>query len=146
VANTGLGASVLVPTLTTRRVSTTVELREGQSLAIGGLLSDNFRESVNRFPVLGEIPILGALFRSSEFQKNKTELLIVVTPRLVKPLPPNFVLPTDNFKEPSRSEFFFGGKMEAAPPEPPTEGKAPQAAEKDAVSPQQDQSAGFEMK
>lgn len=146
VANTGLGASVLVPTLTTRRVSTTVELREGQSLAIGGLLSDNFRESVNRFPVLGEIPILGALFRSSEFQKNKTELLIVVTPRLVKPLPPNFVLPTDNFKEPSRSEFFFGGKMEGEPNAPQPDEDAPKAALKGAEAPQQDKSGGFEMK
>lgn len=112
VATSGLGTAVLVPTLTTRRVSTTVELREGQSLAIGGLLQDGLREQINRFPVLGEIPILGALFRSSEFQKNKTELLIVVTPRLIKPLAPDYKLPTDGLKEPTRSEFLFGGQLE----------------------------------
>lgn len=112
VATSGLGSTVVVPTFTTRRVNTTVQLREGQSLAIGGLLQDNFREQVKRFPILGEIPILGALFRSSEYQKNKTELLIVITPRLVKPLSPNYTLPTDSFVEPSRSELLFGGKME----------------------------------
>lgn len=112
VATSGLGSTVVVPTFTTRRVNTTVQLREGQSLAIGGLLQDNFREQVKRFPILGEIPILGALFRSSEYQKNKTELLIVITPRLVKPLSPNYTLPTDGFVEPSRSELLFGGKME----------------------------------
>lgn len=119
VATTGLGAAVLVPTLTTRRASTTVELREGQSLAIGGLLQDGVREQINRFPVLGEIPVLGALFRSSEFQKNKTELLIVVTPRLIKSLAPGYKLPTDGFKEPTRSEFLFGGKLEGKPAETP---------------------------
>ena len=112
VATSGLGGAVLVPTLTTRRASTTVELREGQSLAIGGLLQDDVREQINRFPMLGEIPILGALFRSSEFQKKKTELLIVVTPRLIKPLAPDYKLPTDGFKEPTRSEFFPGGELE----------------------------------
>lgn len=141
VSSTSLGASVLVPTLTTRRISTAVELREGQSLAIGGLLSDNFRESVNRFPILGEIPILGALFRSSEFQKNKTELLIVVTPRLVKPLAPDYALPTDNFKEPSRSEFFFGGKMEATPKDA-SQPEAPVAENKDETP----AAGGFQMK
>lgn len=141
VATTGLGAAVLVPTLTTRRISTAVQLREGQSLAIGGLLSDNFRENVNRFPILGEIPILGALFRSSEFQKNKTELLIVITPRLVKPLAPDYALPTDNFKEPSRSEFFFEGRMEATP-KAESQPAAPIAETKE----QAPTSDGFQMK
>lgn len=112
VANSNFGSSVVVPQLTTRRASTTVELRDGQSLAIGGLLQDNVREQINRFPVLGEIPILGALFRSTEFQKSKTELMIVVTPRLIKPLGANYALPTDGFKEPTRSELFFEGKLE----------------------------------
>ncbi len=109
------GPPVLVPTLTTRRASTTVELRDGQSLAIGGLLSDSTRENINRLPILGEIPILGALFRSSEYQTDKTELIIVVTPRLIKPLGSNYRLPTDAFKEPNRAEFFLEGRMEANP-------------------------------
>lgn len=106
------GATLAVPTLTTRRAATTVELRDGQSLAIGGLMKDNVREAIKRLPILGEIPILGALFRSSEFQTDKTELLIVITPRLIKPLPANYSLPTDAFKEPSRPEFFLEGRME----------------------------------
>jgi len=136
VAGTALGASVVVPTFTTRRVSTTVELKDGQSLAIGGLLRDNVREQVTRFPVLGELPVIGALFRSSEFQKDKTELLIVVTPRLVKPLNTNYLLPTDGFTEPSRSEFFYEGRMEGSPSGKPPGKSTP------AVEP----AGGFEMK
>ena len=77
-------------------------------------------QSVNRIPGLGELPILGALFRSSEFQKDKTELMFVITPRLVKPLPPDYALPTDAFVEPSRTEFFLEGKMEGTPPPAPS--------------------------
>src|SRR5688572_7748147 len=76
----------VVPAITTRRATTTVELADGQSFAIGGLLRDNVRESVKKVPFLGEVPILGALFRSSSFQKNETELVIIVTPHLVRPL------------------------------------------------------------
>lgn len=123
-------SSAVVPTLTTRRASTTVELRDGQSLAIGGLLKDNVKEAIKRLPVLGEIPVLGALFRSSEYQTDRTELLIVVTPHLVKPLAPNYALPTDAFKEPSRAQFFLGGQMEGssnkgeASPAPATDANA----------------------
>lgn len=115
VATTGLGGILAVPTFTTRRVSTTVQLRDGQSLAIGGLLQDNIKETVSRFPVLGELPILGALFRSSDFQKNKTELMVVVTPRLIKPLQPDYALPTDAFVQPDRGDFLFDGRMEGSP-------------------------------
>lgn len=127
------------PVFSTRRVSTTVQLREGQSLAIGGLLQDNFRETVKRFPFLGEIPILGTLFRSSDFQKEKSELLIVVTPRLSKPLAPDYILPTDGFVEPSRSELLFEGKMEGRKPENGQSEAKPAAAAQPA-------SGGFEMK
>lgn len=109
------GVNVSLPQLITRRASTTVELRDGQSLAIGGLLNNKVSEAVSRLPVLGEIPILGALFRSSSFTNNKTELLIVVTPRLIKPLAGNYSLPTDSFVEPSRTEFFLEGRMEGRP-------------------------------
>lgn len=119
IATTSLGGVLAVPTFTTRRISTTVQLRDGQSLAIGGLLQDNIKEQVKRFPVLGEIPILGALFRSSDFLKNKTELMVVVTPRLIKPLQPDPKLPTDAFMQPNRPEFLLEGKMEGSPEEPP---------------------------
>lgn len=114
VASTGLGAILAIPTFKTRRISTTVQLADGQSLAIGGLLQDNFREQVRRFPMLGEVPILGALFRSSNFQMDKTELMIVVTPRLVRPLQTDYPLPTDAFIEPARGEFLIQGRMESA--------------------------------
>jgi len=104
---------LLIPGLTTRRVSTTIELADGQSFAIAGLLKDNVREVVSKFPLLGDIPILGALFRSTSFQKNETELVVIVTPRLVKPLDPSEqTLPTDEYIEPSDLEFYLNGQME----------------------------------
>ena len=111
-----VGSSVsILPSITTRQASTTLQLHDGQSFAIGGLIKNNVTETIKAFPILGEIPILGALFRSSDFQNDKTELLFVVTPRLVKPLPPDYVLPTDGFIEPTRGEFFLEGKMEGKP-------------------------------
>jgi pilus assembly protein CpaC len=99
-----------VPAITTRRATTTIELADGQSFAIGGLMRDNVRESVKKVPFLGEIPILGALFRSSSFQKNESELLIIVTPHLVKPLDMTAqTLPTDYYVEPNDFEFYFMG-------------------------------------
>jgi pilus assembly protein CpaC len=103
----------LVPALTTRRVSTMIELGDGQSFAIAGLLKDEVREIVSKFPVLGDIPILGALFRSTSFQKNETELVIIVTPHLVKPLDmAKQTLPTDQFIEPDDFEFYLLGNLE----------------------------------
>lgn len=100
----------VVPAITTRRAATTIELADGQSFAIGGLLRDNVRESVKKVPFLGEVPILGALFRSSSFQKSETELVIIVTPHLVKPLDMNAqTLPTDYFVEPNDFEFYLMG-------------------------------------
>lgn len=112
VASTGLGAIVAVPTFKTRRISTTVQLRDGQSLAIGGLLQDNFREQIRRFPMLGEVPVLGALFSSSDYLMDKTELMIIVTPRLVQPLQPDHGTPTDAFIRPGRGEFLIQGRLE----------------------------------
>ncbi|MGB9150886.1 MAG: type II and III secretion system protein family protein [Burkholderiales bacterium] len=105
-------ARAILPSINTRRAATTVQLHDGQSFAIGGLIKNNITQNIRALPILGEIPILGALFRSSNFQTDKTELVFVVTPRLVKPLPPDYVLPTDNFNPPSRTEFFLGGRME----------------------------------
>lgn len=103
----------VVPAITTRRASTVVELADGQSFAIAGLISEELRENIAKFPVLGDIPILGALFRSSSFQKNETELVIVVTPHLVKPLDiAKQTLPTDQFIEPDEFEFYLLGNLE----------------------------------
>ncbi len=102
-----------IPAITTRRATTTIELADGQSFAIGGLMRDNVRESIKKFPILGELPIVGALFRSSAFQKSETELLIIVTPHLVKPLDMSAQsLPTDYFVEPNDFEFFLLGLAE----------------------------------
>jgi len=103
----------LVPGLTTRKASTTVELADGQSFAIAGLLDERIRDKISKFPLLGDIPVLGALFRSRDFQKNETELIIIATPHLVKPLDlAKQTLPTDFYIEPNDSEIFILGLME----------------------------------
>ena len=134
------GVTSVLPSFTLRRAETTVQLNDGQSFMIAGLVSNNVAETVNRFPGLGELPILGPLFRSSEFQNDKTELMFVITPRLVKPLPPDYALPTDSYVEPSRAEFFFEGKMEGDAPK--QRGQAP--AQQPGAAP--GKSGGFEMK
>jgi pilus assembly protein CpaC len=106
------GTTSILPSFTTRRAQTTVQLNDGQSFAIAGLIKSNVTETMKRFPGLGDIPVLGALFRSSEFQTEQTELMFVITPRLVKPLPPDYALPTDHFVPPSPNEFLLEGKME----------------------------------
>lgn len=103
----------VVPAITTRRVSTVIELADGQSFAIAGLLKEDIRESVSKFPVLGDIPVLGALFRSSSFKKNETELIVIVTAHLVKPLDmTKQTLPTDQYVEPNDFEFYLLGNFE----------------------------------
>ena len=72
------------------------------------------KQAVDRVTGLGEVPVLGALFRSSEFQGDRSELMFVITPRLIKPLDPNYILPTDSFTPPNRSEFYFGNKLEGS--------------------------------
>ncbi len=115
---TGIGKTVL-PSITTRRASTTVQLRDGQTFAIGGLIKSNVTATVARFPLLGELPILGALFRSSEFQRDRSELLFVITPHLVKPLEAGYRLPTDGYVEPSRADVLLRGKLEGEGPPAP---------------------------
>jgi pilus assembly protein CpaC len=105
----------VVPGLRTRRTSTTVELGDGQSFAIAGLLRENVRTIISKFPLLGDIPIIGALFRSKQFQKEETELIIIVTPHLVKPLDmAKQTLPTDFYVEPNDAEFYLLGRMEGS--------------------------------
>jgi pilus assembly protein CpaC len=106
-------AGIVIPALSTRKVQTSIELADGQSFAIAGLLRDDVREVATKFPLLGDIPVLGALFRSSAFQKNETELVVIVTPKLVKPLDMSKqTLPTDQFIEPNDLEFYLNGQVE----------------------------------
>ena len=111
---------VSIPGVQTRRASTVLELRDGESFAIAGLLQQDFETTVRQVPILGSIPIIGTLFRSTEFQKGETELLIVVTPRLVAPIKPSQVrLPTDRIEDPIPAEVILNGvaynpKTEAA--------------------------------
>ena len=103
----------VVPSLKSRRASSSLELADGQTIAIAGLISDNLRENVDKFPGLGEVPVLGMLFTSEEFLKDQTELVIFVTPRLAKPIArEDMKLPTDNFVEPSELGFYLLGQME----------------------------------
>ena len=103
----------LIPGLETRRMSTVVEMKDGQSFAIAGLLKSTVRESITKFPILGSIPVLGALFRSTQYQKNETELVVIVTPHLIKPLDmANQPLPTDSFIEPDSFELLLLGMLE----------------------------------
>jgi pilus assembly protein CpaC len=106
--------TTVLPTISTRRASTTVQLLDGQSFAIGGLIKNNVSEAVSGFPILSEIPIIGALFRSSEFISDRSELMFLVTPRLVQPLATAATLPTDYFVPPSRPEFLLEGKLEGS--------------------------------
>lgn len=101
-----------VPALTTRRAETTVELGSGQSLMIGGLLQNTHDNSIDQAPGLGHIPILGALFRSNGFKRNETELVIVITPYLVKPVNANEIrLPTDGYRAPTDAGRVFMGEI-----------------------------------
>ncbi|MGH7212494.1 MAG: type II and III secretion system protein family protein, partial [Acetobacteraceae bacterium] len=95
-------SSLSIPALTVRRAETTVELGSGQSFAIAGLLQDSTDNNVSGLPGLGEIPILGALFRSNSFQHNQTELVIVITPYITRPVddPTAIKLPTDGYSPP----------------------------------------------
>jgi pilus assembly protein CpaC len=109
------GVTSVLPSFSVRRADTTVQLNDGQSFVIAGLIKNNMTETIKRFPGLGEIPVLGALFRSSEFQKDQTELMFVITPRLVKPMAAPPRLPTDNHVPPSRAGVYLNGSLEGAP-------------------------------
>ena len=112
ISAAGFTGAAVLPLITSRRASTTVQLYDGQSFAIGGLIKNNMITSLKGLPVLGEVPVLGALFRSTEYQHDRTELVFVVTAHLVKPLAPNYTLPTDSVTSPSRSQLLLGGRLE----------------------------------
>jgi pilus assembly protein CpaC len=99
-----------VPALTTRRAETTVELGSGQSFMIAGLLQNHASNSIEKAPFLGDLPILGALFRSTQYQRNETELVIIVTPYLVRPVSGQLALPTKGYRMPTDAETLLEGQ------------------------------------
>jgi pilus assembly protein CpaC len=103
-----------VPALTRRDARTTVELRDGQSFAIAGLLQTRNQEAISQVPWIGSVPVLGTLFRSSSYQQQETDLVIIVTPRLVAPAVPGQQLasPLDSRLPPNDVDFFLNGQME----------------------------------
>ena len=104
-----------IPALRTRRAETTVELGSGQSFAIGGLLSSDVQNAVSRTPGLGDLPVLGTLFRSTAFRRDETELVIIVTPYLVRPVDePVLAMPTDGYKAPNDIERILQGRLHSA--------------------------------
>lgn len=105
-----------IPSLTKRNVSSTVELADGQTMGIAGLLNDNTRALVNRLPGIGDVPVLGALFSSQEYISGQTELVIFITPHLAKPIAKDKIkLPTDSYMAPDDMEFYLLGKLQARP-------------------------------
>ena len=112
--------NLIIPGLQTRRAKTTVELRDGESFALAGLLRRDFQSTVRQFPILGSLPIIGTLFRSTGFNRDETELVIVVTPRIVRPVrPQNLKLPTDRVKPPNEADLFLLGRTDTGVPPVP---------------------------
>ncbi len=110
-----------VPSLTTRRAETVVELGSGQSFAIAGLIQNNVTHSVSKFPGLGDVPVLGSLFKSDRFQRDESELVIIVTPYIVRPVSmAQIMAPTDGLVSPTDKERIFKGgtnrRKKSAPP------------------------------
>ena len=99
-----------VPALTTRRAETTVELGSGQSFMIAGLLRNTASNNVDKAPFLGDLPILGSLFRSTQFRRNETELVVIVTPYLVRPVSTQMATPVDGYRVPNDLQRDFGGQ------------------------------------
>jgi pilus assembly protein CpaC len=123
-----VSSTISVPALIVRRASTTVELRDGQSFVIGGLLQTDNKNQIEQLPWLGSVPILGTLFSSKSYQKNQTDLAIIVTPHLVKPARPGDLIksPADDSLPPNDSDFFLLGKTEVSRAE--TRGMTPATA------------------
>jgi pilus assembly protein CpaC len=113
-------SGLTVPGLTTRRAHTTIELRDGQAFAIAGLLQSEFKDNIDQLPFAGDVPVLGALFRSSDYQRDETELVIIVIPYLVKPVKlTDLRLSTDTFVPPSDTDIFLMGQPERKTPGQP---------------------------
>ncbi|KAB7613474.1 type II and III secretion system protein family protein [Amylibacter sp. SFDW26] len=104
-----------IPAFTRREASTSIEMRDGESISIAGLLQEDFRDLSGQVPWLGDVPVLGALFRSAEYERNQTELVIIVTAHLVSPVDGDVLaLPTDRVKLPSDNDLFLFGHIEGS--------------------------------
>ena len=110
-ANSVTAGGTTVQAFTTRKAETVVEIKDGQSMAIAGLLQDDFSDLAGQVPWLGDIPVLGALFRSAEYARSQTELVIIVTPHIVSPVDGDaLALPTDRIRPPTEADLFLLGK------------------------------------
>lgn len=116
-ANGIRASNIEIPGISVRRADTTVELHDGQAFAVAGLLQNNYSNDVRQTPWLGNVPILGALFSSKRYQRNESELVIIVTPRLVQPAPHPDQLgsPLDTFAEPTEAELLVFGRTSGEP-------------------------------
>jgi len=114
-----------IPALTTRRAETTVELGSGQSFMLAGLLKNSNNNSIDKAPFLGDLPILGALFRSTKFRRQETELVIIVTPYLVRPVNGQMALPTNGYRAPSDAQQFLEGQTYTGVSGPAAVARAP---------------------
>ena len=130
-AATNIGGA-LIPSITTRRAATTVELRDGQSFAIAGILQDDFSDSINQVPLLGDLPILGALFRSAGYRRQQTELVIIVTAHLVHPTSGSaLAVPTERIRPPTENELFLYGRTVGGTPQAQVSTRGGDAAAQD---------------
>jgi pilus assembly protein CpaC len=143
ISATGFSGTAIMPVVTTRRATTTVQLYDGQSFAIGGLIKSNLVANMKGLPILGELPVLGALFRSTDYQQDRTELVFVITAHLVKPQAGNsYTLPTDKVGEPSRAALMLGGRLDGPAPAASTAALSATAP----VTPPAHSAGGFELK
>lgn len=125
---TSSSVSFPIPTLQTRRATTTVELGSGQSFAVAGLLKNDRNNSISKFPGLGDLPVLGPLFRSQQFRNDQSELVIIVTPYIVRPVSQKLATPLDGMKPASDLERLLMGKLyHETPPPPPSDKLSPSA-------------------
>jgi pilus assembly protein CpaC len=109
--------NLTIPGLQTRRAKTVVEMRDGESFALAGLIRKDFQDTVRQVPLLGSIPIIGTLFRSTGFQNDQTELVIIVTPRLVRPVMAGALKsPTDRAGPPNEADLFLNGRTDTGVP------------------------------
>lgn len=139
----GVAGAAILPVVTTRRASTTVQLYDGQSFAIGGLIKNNIVTNLKGVPMLGELPVLGALFRSTDFQEDRTELVFVITARLVKPMPgAAYELPTDKVGTPSVGAVLLGGRLDGPAPQATTASQSTPVPK----APVSSSAGGFELK
>lgn len=136
-----------IPSLTTRRASTTVDLGSGQTFAVAGLLRNDQSNQISKFPFLGDVPVLGALFRSSEYQNNQTELVILVTPYIVHPVddPDAYATPLDGYKPATDFERIVLGRL-SSPTEKYADSAAPEASMPSAIFNGVGGEAGFLMR